>query len=174
MLKIKGESLILGATRDRVILDGQCSVEEGLSLTAKLVLNASQGATLVRNALEVIILNTLRQIGEGLLARELNSAAKHVNEDANHVLDAIDRGIATGRQISETDVIGLGKLAQDNSPGRQSQVSKSHRALLAELEQLREALEVHHNSLEFTLKAKVGRMRNMARTHSSEVLLPVI
>src|SRR3954453_21493292 len=97
MLEIKGQPLILGATRYRAVLDGQCSVEEGPSLPAKLVLNASQGATLVRNAFEVIILNTLRQIGEGLLARELNSAAKHVNEDANHVLDAIDRGIATGR-----------------------------------------------------------------------------
>jgi hypothetical protein len=156
-----------------VVLDGQGSIKEGLSLDAKLVLDAGQGATLVRDALEVIFLNTLGQVGEGLLARESDSAAEHVNENPDHVLDTINRGITTSRNVSKADIIGLGELSQDNSPGGQDQIGKSHRALLTKPEKFREALKVHHNSLELPLEAIVSRVSNMAGTHSTKVMLPV-
>jgi hypothetical protein len=63
VLEIERQSLLLGATRNRMVLNRQGGVEQSLSLPAKLMLNTCQGAALVWDASNVILLNILRNVG---------------------------------------------------------------------------------------------------------------
>lgn len=63
MLQVEGQTLVLGTTSNRVILDGQGRVKQRLALHAQVVLDACQRAALVGNAADVVIVDTLGDIG---------------------------------------------------------------------------------------------------------------
>lgn len=67
MLQIKGKTFLLASTGDGVILNRESSVEKRLALPAKFMLNAREGAALVRYTADVIVVDFLRHIDEGLV-----------------------------------------------------------------------------------------------------------
>ena len=88
---VKRDHILFDNFGIRVILNRDSRVEKRLTLTTKLMLDFRKRAVLMRDALEVIFLDHLRDVKKGVVGRKIDSAAQHVDENSNCVLDSRNR-----------------------------------------------------------------------------------
>lgn len=88
-----------------MILYRKGRVEKHLSVTAKLMLDLSKRAILIGEISQEVFLHCLGYIEKAMSLSKLDSAAQHVDENPNSILDVWNRGITSSRQVSEAHIV---------------------------------------------------------------------